>query len=139
MSLLDRETTGLHEIQVGTPPTSVIAQYPNFCINTVNSTDGAETWTAAQVLGGLITRTIGAARSDVTPTAAFLITAMGSPTVGESFMFTVRNATGSTHVLTVTAGNGVTLAGVMTLAATASRTFVGYVTSATTITIVSIT
>lgn len=137
--MLDRETTGLHEIRVGTPSISIIVQYPNFVVPAADTTDGVITYTAAQVLGGLITRTIGAARSDVTPTAALLITAMGSPEVGESFMFTIRNATSATHVLTITAGNSVTLAGVMTIAATASRTFIGYVTSSTTITIVSIT
>jgi len=127
-----------HEIFIGTPPRPKIVQYPDFVINTINSTDGAETWTAAQMLGGLITRTIGAARSDVTATAALIIAAMGSPVVGQSFMFSVRNATSATHTLTVTAGVGVTLEGIMTLVATASKTFICRVTSATTVSITAL-
>jgi hypothetical protein len=126
------------EINLGNPAVAVPATFPQHATVATDATDGAVTWTASQVLGGLIHRTIGAARSDVTPTAALLIAAMGSPIVGQSFLFVVKNVTGATHVLTVTAGSDVTLTGTMTIAAASSKIFLGVVTSATTVTIYSI-
>ncbi len=49
----------------------------------------AATYTAAQLLGGLILRDpAGGARSDVTPTAAAILAALDAPVTGQAFEFT---------------------------------------------------
>lgn len=78
------------------------------------TTAGAATYTAAQLLGGLILRDPnGAARSDVTPTAALIIAAMlaavGSANINDTFEFTLVNTADAAETLTVTAGANVTL------------------------------
>ncbi len=97
-----------------------------FAIATVSTitTAGAATYTAAQLLGGLILRDPnGAGRSDVTPTAALLVAALTSPVVGQSFEFTIRNTADAAETITVTAGAGATLSGPMTIAQNNSRQF----------------
>src|SRR5262245_41177054 len=87
-------------------------------------TAGKVTYSAAQVLGQLILRnTNGAARSDVTPTAAQLIAALPNCKAGSSIEFTIRNTAGAAETITVTAGSGVTLSGTMTIAQNNSKRF----------------
>jgi hypothetical protein len=101
-------------------------------------TAGAVTYTAAQLLGGLILRDPnGAGRSDVTPTAALIIAAISQAGVGNSFEFTIRNTADAAETITVTDGTGVTLSGTMTIAQNNSRRFLAVVTGATTVTIYS--
>ncbi len=103
------------------------------------STADAATYTAAQLLGGLIIRDpAGDNRSDVTPTAALLIAAITQAGVGNSFEFTIRNAADAAETITVTAGTGVTLSGTMTIAQNNSKRFLAVVTSSTTVTIYSL-
>lgn len=103
------------------------------------TTAGAATYTAAQLLGGLITRDPnGAARSDVTPTAALIIAALNQAGVGNAFEFTIRNTADAAETITVTAGTGVTLSGTMTIAQSNSKRFLALVTAATTVTIYSL-
>jgi len=92
------------------------------------ATAGNVTYTAAQLLGGLILRnTNGGNRSDVSPTAAQLVAALSSmgrkPVVGNSFIFTIRNTAGAAETITLTAGTGVTLSGTMTIAQNNSKDF----------------
>lgn len=102
-------------------------------------TAGAATYTAAQLLGGLILRDpAGAARSDVTPTAALIIAAITGAAVGDSFEFTIRNTADAAEIITVTAGVGVTLSGTMTIGQNNSRHFLCVVTGADTVTIYSL-
>lgn len=106
---------------------------------TTDATADARTYTAAELLGGLILRDCaGGARSDVTPTAALIIAAMRQAGVGNSFEFTIRNTSDAAETITVTAGTGVTLSGTMTIAQNNSKRFICIVTASTTVTIYSL-
>lgn len=73
----------------------------------VLDTAGAVTYTAAEVLGGLIVRDCnGGARSDVLPTAALLLAAMRSEQVGDIVKCLVVNNSDAAETITITAGSG---------------------------------
>jgi hypothetical protein len=94
------------------------------------TTAGNVTYTAAQLLGRLILRDpAGAARSDVTPTAALIVAAIKHCNIGSSFEFTVHNDADADETITVTAGTGVTLIGTMTIAQNNSKRFLARVTA----------
>jgi len=106
---------------------------------TTEATAGAHTYTAAELLGGLILRDCaGGARSDPTDTAVNIIAAMVQAGVGNSFEFTIRNTSDAAETITVTAGEGVTLSGTMTIAQNNSKRFLCVVTASTTVTIYSL-
>lgn len=91
---------------------------------TTDSTAGAKTYTAAELVGGMILRDPnGAGRSDVTPTAALIVAAIAGAIVGSSFEFTIRNTADAAETITLTAGSGVTLSGTMTIAQNNSKRF----------------
>jgi len=103
---------------------------------TTDTTAGASTYTAAALLGGLIRRDCaGTGRSDVTPTAVHIIAAILDAKIGDSFEFIVDNISDAAETITITAGTGVTLTGVMTIAQHYAKRFLAVVTSATTVTI----
>ena len=106
---------------------------------TTDATAGARTYTAPELLGGLILRDpAGAGRSDVTPTAAAIIAELEDQPIGASFEFTIRNTADANETITVTAGTGVTLSGTMTIAQNNSKRFLAVVTGASTVTIYSL-
>jgi len=106
---------------------------------TTIATADVVTYTAAQLLGGLILRDpAGGARSDVTPTAALIVAALTQAGTGNSFEFTIRNTADAAETITVTAGTGVTLSGTMTIAQNNSKRFLAVVTGAATVTIYSL-
>jgi len=72
------------------------------------ATAGAETYTAAQILGGIIVRDCaGASRSDTLPTAALLVAAMPNPAVGDIVRCRIINGSDPiTEVITLLAGTG---------------------------------
>ena len=110
-----------------------------FTTVTIEATAGAVTYTAAQLLGGLILRDpAGGNRSDVTPTAALLIAALPGAAAGTSFEFTIRNTADAAETITITAGDSVTLSGTMTIAQNNTKRFRLVVTSATAATLYSI-
>lgn len=97
---------------------------------TTKTTAGAVTYSAAELLGGLILRDpAGAGRSDVTPTAALIVAGISGAIVGSSFEFTIRNTADDAETITVTAGSGVTLSGTMTIAQNNSKRFLAVVTN----------
>ncbi len=103
------------------------------------STAGDVTFTAAQVLGGLILRDpAGAGRADLVPTAANIIAALSQAGVGNSFEFTIRNTADGAETITVTTNTGITLSGTMTIAQNNSKRFLAVVTGSTTVTIYSL-
>lgn len=105
----------------------------------VIATAGAATYTAAQLLGGLILRDpAGGARSDVSPTAALIIAAIAQGAAGNQFRFTIRNTADAAETITLTAGTDATLSGTMTIAQNNSKEFLCVVTAATTVTIYSL-
>lgn len=75
------------------------------------TTAGAETYTAAQVLGGVITRDPnGAGRTDITDTAANLIRALGLDDDGDAATCYLINTADAAEAITLSGGTGVTIA-----------------------------
>ena len=77
------------------------------------TTAGAVTYTAAQILSGIVKRDPnGASRTDVLPTAALIVAAvaakMGSAKVGDMFDFLVINEADAAETITHTLGAGMT-------------------------------
>ncbi len=71
------------------------------------TTAGAATYTAAQILSGLILRDpAGSGRTDVLPTAALLVGAMKRPRVGDIVRCLVINNADQSETITIDAGSG---------------------------------
>lgn len=71
------------------------------------TTAGAATYTAAQVLAGIIVRDCaGSGRTDVLPTAALLVAAMHNPRIGEVIDLMIVNGSDGAETITIAAGNG---------------------------------
>lgn len=97
---------------------------------TTDATEDARTYTAAELVGGMILRDpAGAARSDVTPTGTALVAAIAGCIDGSSFEFTIRNTADAAETITLTAGADVTLSGTMTIAQNNSKRFLCVITS----------
>ena len=93
--------------------------------NTSISTAGAATYTAAQVLSGLITRTVGVGGNvtDVLPTATVLAAGMAGEVTGTSFSFLLdMGATPNAAVTLNGASTGVTYSDGCTVALTTNGT-----------------
>lgn len=79
---------------------------------TTDATAGNVTYTAAQILGGIICRDpAGGSRSDVLPTAALLVGAMRSPQIGDTIQCTIINDADAAETITIGAGSGGAFAG----------------------------
>jgi hypothetical protein len=115
----------LASVLLTTPVPAIAASTEwGFTTATTDATAGARTYTAAELLGGLILRDpAGGNRSDVTPTAAQIVAGFGGCQVGSSFEFTIRNTADAAETITITAGAGVTLSGTMTIAQNNSKRF----------------
>lgn len=99
---------------------------------TTTTTVGVATYSAADLIGGLILRDPnGANRSDVSPTAALIVAAMPGAANGQSFQFDIVNTADAAETITVTAGTGVTVAGTATIAQNNGKRFICYITNAT--------
>ena len=71
------------------------------------TTAGAATYTAAQILDGIILRDPnGANRSDVLPTAALLVGAMRAPRIGDTVDVTIINTADAAETITIGGGTG---------------------------------
>ena len=86
----------------------------------------AATLAAANLLGGILVRSGGAALTDTTDTAANIIAALPNARVGQTFLLIVANLNSGT--LTLAGGTGVTLSGTTTVATVAMRVYVGAIT-----------
>jgi hypothetical protein len=99
---------------------------------TTDTTGGANTWSAAEMIGGLLLRDpAGANRSDVTATAAQIVAAIAGAIVGSSFEFTIKNTADANETITLTAGAGVTLTGTMTIRRGYTKRFLAVCTNVT--------
>lgn len=79
---------------------------------TVNAVAAAVTYTAAELLSGLLLRdTLSAARADLLPTAANLVAAINGCQVGTSFKVLIRNTSAGAGSITLTANTGATISG----------------------------
>lgn len=74
---------------------------------TLISTAGAATYTAAQVLAGLLLRDpASASRTDVLPTAALLVAALRGEEIGDVIRCKIINCADAAEVISLTAGSG---------------------------------
>jgi len=97
---------------------------------TTDTTAGANTWSAAELIGGMLLRDpAGGDRSDVTPTATQIVNAISDCAVGSSFRFHIRNTADANETITLTAGTDVTLSGTMTIAENYAKDFLAIVTN----------
>jgi hypothetical protein len=97
---------------------------------TTITTASAVTFTAAQILGGLILRDPnGAARADLMPTAADLVAILGGVDDTLGIEFTIRNTADAAETITLTTNTGLTLSGTMTIAQNNSKRFLAVVTA----------
>lgn len=94
----------------------------------INNASGV-TYTAVQVVRGLILRSGNAAVSDTLPTAASIVAAIPGAAVNDVFYFRVQN-TGS-GVVTLLVGTGVTLAGTTTITNATTRSYAVQLTNVT--------
>lgn len=77
---------------------------------TVDATVGNNTWTIAEMLGGLLLRdAAGGARSDVTPTAELIVAGIPCAAVNDTFEVVIVNTADMAEAITLTAGSCVTL------------------------------
>ena len=84
-------------------------QHENLTVTT-NAVAGNETYTIAQMLGGLILRDPnGGARSDVTPTAALIVAGISGATNDDFFRCRIVNTANAGETVTLTTGTDVTL------------------------------
>lgn len=87
-------------------------------------TVGPETYTVAQILGGLILRDpSGAARTDTFPTAVSLVSGIKGAQDGDSFLVAVRNTADLAETITIAAGAGGTVSGTATIAQNNTKLF----------------
>src|SRR5690349_811929 len=72
-----------------------------------DATAGARTYTAAEILTGIIVRDPnGASRTDVLPTAALLVAALTRPAVGDVISCYIVNGADAAETITINAGSG---------------------------------
>jgi len=106
---------------------------------TTLAASGAQTATAAQLLGGVLVSTATAAFALTTATGAEICAALeevNQNVIGVSFEFSIVNLGTSTYHITLTAGaTGVTVTGVAAVNAGTSGTFRALVTAADTLVI----
>jgi hypothetical protein len=109
---------------------------------TALAASGAQTATAARLIGGVMVSTATAAFALTTATGAEIcaaLDAVGQNIVGISFEFSIVNLGTSTFHITLTAGaTGVTLSGDAIVEAGTSTTFRALVTAANTVVIYTI-
>lgn len=70
---------------------------------------GAQTLTAAQIIGGFIIGVPTAAANYTTDTALNIVNAIQGASVGSAIQFTVRNKTAGAFAITLVGGKGVTI------------------------------
>lgn len=105
---------------------------------TTISTAAAATYNVGDLMAAIILRDPnGAARSDVSPTAALILAQLKNPQKGDYFDFELRNTADAAETITLTAGTGVTISGTATVAQNNQKRFRVVVTSSTAVTIYS--
>ena len=98
----------------------------------IKTENGAHTLTNDELIEGIVDGTPTGNRAITTPTAAEIISALGTQSgVGQCFELTIVNKAASTHKFTLTAGSGVTIVGEPDVTADSSGTFIFRVSSST--------
>ena len=109
-NIMTLEIAGTSVVNVASTGANVAGTFAKTTTVTSDTTDGAGTHTAAEMLGGWIIRsgmTVGA-KTDVTDTAANIVAAIPGAVVGSSFVFYIQNADNDIGVL-LDGGVGVTI------------------------------
>lgn len=102
---LQADTTGSAKLIGAPPPRANSIEKELSPAPTSISTAGPVTYTAAQIMSGIIVRdTNGASRTDVLPTAALLVAAVPNAKVGDVIRCKIVNGADAAEVLTVQAG-----------------------------------
>ena len=103
----------------------------NEVINVTTLGAGAQTLTAAEILGGLIIGVPTAAANYITDIAKNIVNAIQGAQVGSAIQFTVRNKAAAADTITLVGGTGVTInAGdTATVAESNQKTFLAIVTA----------
>ena len=116
---------------LGPVPGITATAWQRFTVTT-DATAGARTYTAAELIGGLLLRDpAGGNRSDVTPTAALIVAGIAGCVVGSGFEFVIKNTADADETLTLTGGATVTMSGAVKIGYGQSRRFLAIVTNAT--------
>lgn len=97
---------------------------------TTNTTASDQTFSAAQIIGGMILRDPnGAARADLLDTAANIVAAVPGAVAGTAFEFAIQNDANAAETITITTNTGLTLAGTMTIAQSNAKRFLALCTN----------
>lgn len=107
-----------------------------YSLPAADATNGVVTYSIAQMFQGIILRSGGAARSDVTPTAAALVAAIDNCAVGDSWDLYIQNYFAGD--VTLTGGASVTIVGTATIVNTYIKHFLCVVTAVGAVPTVSI-
>lgn len=114
---------------IGPVPAITQVAWQRSVVTTIDTT-AAVTFSAAQMIGGLILRDPnGGARADLLDTAANIVAGIQGCEIGSSFEFTIRNTADAAETITVTSNTGLTLSGTMTIAQNNSKRFLAVVTN----------
>lgn len=104
--------------------------YPKTTVTTLTS-GATVTYTAAQILGGLITDTISAGCAATLPAPASIVAAINGAVVGTSFDVVIKNTAASAITITVTANGASTIVGTATITQNNSKMFKGIISNVT--------
>lgn len=85
------------------------SEQPNEVVTFTTFAAGAQTLTAAEILGGFITGVPTAAANYTTDTALNIINAIQAAQVGSSIYFVLRNGAAGADTITLVGGSGVTV------------------------------
>lgn len=102
------------KVSSGRPVIGGTIAYPKVTVTTLTS-GATVTYTAAQVLGGMIKDTISAGCAATLPAPAAIVAAIPGCVVGTSFDFDVLNTAASAIVITITANGSSTVVGTATI------------------------
>ena len=91
----------------------------------------AVTYTAAQVVGGMISDAVTEANAATLPTPASIVAAVPGAVVGSSFLFILKNAAGGASTITLTANGSSTIVGTATIAQNNTKIFLALITNVT--------
>lgn len=118
------------KLDAGKPIIGGTLAFPLTTVTTLTS-GATVTYTAAQILGGLITDTISAGCAATLPAPAAIVAAIPGAVVGTSFDTVIKNTAASAITITVTANGASTIVGTATIAQNNSKMFKGIISNIT--------
>lgn len=118
------------KVESGKPVILGALAFPKTTVTTLTS-GATVTYTAAQVLGGLITDTISAGCAATLPAPASIVAAIPGATVGTSFDVVIKNTAASAIAITVTANGSSTIVGTATISQNNSKMFKAIISNVT--------